>query len=54
MNNLTPKEIVAELDKFIIGQNQAKKMVAIAVRNRWRRQNLTLFYVKKSLLKILL
>ncbi len=35
---LTPKEIVAELDKFIIGQNEAKKIVAIALRNRWRRQ----------------
>ncbi len=35
---LTPKEIVAELDKYIIGQNNAKKMVAIAMRNRWRRQ----------------
>lgn len=35
---LTPKEIVAELDKYIIGQDKAKKMVAIAMRNRWRRQ----------------
>ncbi len=40
MSDLTPREIVAELDKYIIGQEQAKKMVAIAVRNRWRRQNL--------------
>jgi ATP-dependent HslUV protease ATP-binding subunit HslU len=38
MSTLTPREIVAELDKFIIGQEQAKKMVAVAVRNRWRRQ----------------
>ena len=42
MNNpitvLTPKEIVAELDRYIIGQNNAKKSVAIALRNRWRRQ----------------
>jgi len=37
---LTPREIVAELDKFIIGQDQAKKSVAIALRNRWRRQQL--------------
>lgn len=37
---LTPREIVSELDKFIIGQDQAKKMVAIAMRNRWRRQQL--------------
>ncbi len=40
MNALTPKEIVTELDKYIVGQEQAKKMVAIAVRNRWRRQKL--------------
>ncbi|MFT5641108.1 MAG: ATP-dependent HslUV protease ATP-binding subunit HslU, partial [Cyclobacteriaceae bacterium] len=37
--DLTPKEIVAELDKYIIGQNDAKKNVAIALRNRWRRMN---------------
>ncbi len=36
--NITPKEIVAELDKYIIGQDNAKKSVAIALRNRWRRQ----------------
>jgi len=35
---LTPKEIVAELDKYIIGQDEAKRSVAIALRNRWRRQ----------------
>ncbi len=38
MKELTPKQIVTELDKYIIGQNAAKKMVAIALRNRWRRQ----------------
>ena len=38
-NYLTPKEIVVELDKYIIGQNSAKKNVAIALRNRWRRMN---------------
>lgn len=37
--NLTPRQIVESLDKFIIGQNAAKKAVAIALRNRWRRQN---------------
>lgn len=37
--NLTPKEIVLELDKYIIGQDDAKRAVAIALRNRWRRQN---------------
>lgn len=36
---LTPKEIVSELDKYIIGQAEAKRAVAIALRNRWRRQN---------------
>lgn len=40
MSALTPKEIVTELDKYIIGQNQAKRAVAIAMRNRWRRQQL--------------
>jgi len=35
---LTPREIVAELDKYIVGQEDAKKAVAIALRNRWRRQ----------------
>ncbi len=37
---LTPKEIVRELDKYIIGQSEAKKAVAVALRNRWRRQQL--------------
>ncbi|RJX33460.1 MAG: ATP-dependent protease ATPase subunit HslU [Oxalobacter sp.] len=36
--NLTPKEIVAELDKHVVGQSKAKRAVAIALRNRWRRQ----------------
>ncbi len=40
MNTLTPREIVSELDKYIVGQNQAKRMVAIALRNRWRRRQL--------------
>jgi len=39
--SLTPKEIVQELDKYIIGQDSAKKIVAIALRNRWRRQQVT-------------
>lgn len=38
MNELTPREIVKELDKYIIGQNEAKKMMAIALRNRYRRR----------------
>lgn len=40
MKNFTPKEIVSELDKYIIGQESAKKAVAIALRNRWRRTQL--------------
>jgi len=40
IEHLTPKKIVEELDKYIIGQNKAKKAVAIALRNRWRRQRL--------------
>jgi len=40
MKNLTPKQIVAELDKYIVGQGDAKRAVAVAVRNRWRRQQL--------------
>jgi ATP-dependent HslUV protease ATP-binding subunit HslU len=35
---LTPREIVAELDRYIVGQNDAKRAVAVAIRNRWRRQ----------------
>src|SRR5204863_8505490 len=40
MQTLTPKQIVSELDKHIVGQADAKRAVAIAVRNRWRRQQL--------------
>jgi ATP-dependent HslUV protease ATP-binding subunit HslU len=41
LDNLTPRKIVEELDRYIIGQNNAKKAVAIALRNRWRRQRLS-------------
>src|SRR5258708_22183595 len=41
MTNFSPREIVSELDRFIIGQADAKRAVAIALRNRWRRQQLT-------------
>jgi len=40
MENLTPREIVGELDRYIVGQADAKRAVAVAVRNRWRRQQL--------------
>ncbi len=40
MSNLTPQQIVAELDKHIIGQSSAKRAVAVALRNRWRRRQL--------------
>jgi ATP-dependent HslUV protease ATP-binding subunit HslU len=40
MTALTPREIVSELDRFIVGQDDAKRAVAIALRNRWRRQQL--------------
>ena len=41
IKNMTPQQIVSELDKYIIGQNEAKRNVAIALRNRWRRMNVT-------------
>ncbi|HVX13421.1 MAG TPA: ATP-dependent protease ATPase subunit HslU [Pirellulales bacterium] len=41
MRDLTPREIVAELDRHIVGQQDAKRAVAIAIRNRWRRQQLS-------------
>ncbi|MEL0438332.1 ATP-dependent protease ATPase subunit HslU [Phycobacter sp. K97] len=40
MSDLTPREIVSELDRFIIGQKEAKRAVAVALRNRWRRKQL--------------
>ncbi len=40
VNSLTPRQIVEELDRYVIGQREAKRMVAIALRNRWRRQQL--------------
>ena len=41
MRDLTPRQIVAELDRHIVGQDDAKRAVAVAIRNRWRRQQLT-------------
>ncbi|MDE0697671.1 MAG: AAA family ATPase, partial [Boseongicola sp.] len=40
MTDLTPREIVSELDRFIVGQRDAKRAVAVALRNRWRRKRL--------------
>src|SRR3982750_2338418 len=40
MKNLTPRQIVTELDRYIVGQADAKRAVAVAIRNRWRRQQL--------------
>jgi ATP-dependent HslUV protease ATP-binding subunit HslU len=40
MNNFSPREIVSELDRFIVGQGDAKRAVAVALRNRWRRRQL--------------
>src|ERR1043166_825248 len=41
MTSFSPREIVSELDRYIVGQKDAKRAVAIALRNRWRRQQLT-------------
>src|SRR6201984_1918922 len=41
MTDFSPREIVSELDRFIVGQTEAKRAVSIALRNRWRRQQLT-------------
>src|SRR5690242_21092929 len=41
MTSFSPREIVSELDRFIVGQHDAKRAVAIALRNRWRRQQLS-------------
>jgi len=40
MSSMTPREIVSELDRYIVGQADAKRSVAIALRNRWRRMQL--------------
>ena len=41
MTDLTPREIVSELDRFIIGQRDAKRAVSVALRSRWRRKQLS-------------
>ena len=50
----TPREIVVELDKYIIGQKRAKKAVAVALRNRWRRQQLSVEMAREILPKNIL
>jgi len=57
MRNLTPREIVEELNKYIVGQDDAKRAVAVAVRNRWRRQqvsdeNMRDWITGKNILKV--
>ena len=51
-SSFSPREIVSELDKFIIGQNNAKRAVAVALRNRWRRKQLDESLRKKLFPKI--
>ena len=46
--SLTPKVIKEELDRYVIGQDDAKKAVAIALRNRWRRLNVCLLYTSDA------
>src|SRR5215472_9740872 len=50
----TPREIVSELDKFVIGQKKAKRAVAVALRNRWRRQQLSADMAREVLPKNIL
>ena len=52
MTELTPRQIVAELDKYIVGQAEAKKSVAIALRNRWRAAHLEEYIIPKNILMI--
>ncbi len=54
LDELTPRQIVAELDKYIIGQQAAKRAVAIALRNRWRRLRLDPEFAEEVLPKNIL
>ena len=49
MTQLTPREIVRELDRYIVGQDEAKRAVAVALRNRYRRAQLPEDIARKSL-----
>ena len=49
MSSMTPREIVQELDKHIIGQAEAKRAVAIALRNRWRRAQVSDAELRKEI-----
>ena len=51
-DSLSPREIVSELDRFVVGQDKAKRAVAIALRNRWRRQAIEGEMKDEVLLKI--
>ncbi len=52
VSSLSPREIVSELDRFVVGQNKAKRAVAVALRNRWRRQALKVKWKMKFYQKI--
>lgn len=52
MTDLTPREIVSELDRYIIGQRDAKRAVAVALRSRWGANNLMPACAMKFILKI--
>ena len=49
VEELTPKRVVEELNRFIIGQDEAKKAVAVALRNRWRRSKIEDEFLKKEI-----
>jgi len=51
MREMTPREIVQELDKYIVGQDEAKRAVAVALRNRWRRAQVSGDLRKKKKIK---
>ena len=52
VDELTPKRVVEELNRFIIGQDDAKKAVAVALRNRWRRSKIEARIILRSAISI--